>query len=289
MLAEILNIENYLPGSLLISLFVLGSIGGVILMRRYFDHDRLKHYHDVAGNMLSVGGTLYAVLLGLVVVDAMQTFEEARLTVDREANALANVYLLAEPFPAEKSGRVRELCRAYAAAVVYREWPLMNRGEIHEEARDLSLSLVNEIAQYEPDTENLKAVYPLLVQQALEIRDERRARTSMALYHLPAIEWVVLCAGAVITIVFTYFFRLESHRIQLAMTGMVALLIALNLYLIVLFAAPYSGDLRVKPDPILKDLQAFDNLVPIHLQPEAGGNPHAQPSNARHDHARPTP
>jgi len=106
------------------------------------------------------------------------------------------------------------------------------------------------------------------MQQALELRDERRARTSMALYRLPVIEWIVLCTGAVITIVFTYFFRLESHRIQLAMTGMVALLIALNLYLIVLFAAPYSGDLRVKPDPIVKDLDAFDKLTPIHLQPE---------------------
>jgi len=127
MLAEILNIENYLSGSLMIALFVLGSIGGVMLMRRYFDHDRLKHYHDVAGNMLSVGGTLYAVLLGLVVVDAMETFENARFTVDREANALANVYLLAEPFPAEKSARVRTLCRDYAAAVVNYEWPLMSQ------------------------------------------------------------------------------------------------------------------------------------------------------------------
>lgn len=268
MLAEILDIENYLSGSLMIALFVLGSIGGVMLMRRYFDHDRLKHYHDVAGNMLSVGGTLYAVLLGLVVVDAMETFENARFTVDREANALANVYLLAEPFPVEKSARVRALCRDYAAAVVNYEWPLMSQGQIHAQSRDLSLSLVHEIAQFEPATENLKAVYPLIMQQALELRDERRARTSMAVYRLPVIEWIVLCAGAVITIVFTYFFRLESHHIQLAMTGMVALLIALNLYLIVLFAAPYSGDLRVKPDPIEKDLDAFDKLIPIQLQPE---------------------
>ena len=278
MLAQILNIESYVSGSLLIALFVLGSIGGVILMRRYFDHDRLKHYHDVAGNMLSVGGTLYALLLGLVVVDALQTFENARLTVDREANALANVYLLAERFPAEKAARVRSLCRAYADAVVNHEWPLMNQGQIHAEARDLSLTLVQEVANYEPETENLKAVFPLIVQQALEIRDERRARTSVAQYGLPAIEWIVLCAGAVITIVFTYFFRLESHRIQMAMTGMVALLIALNLYLIVLFAAPYSGDLKVKSDPILRDLQAFDNLIPLHLQPKSEGSlPGIQP------------
>lgn len=269
MLAEIFSIESYLSGSLLIALFVLGSVGGVILMRRYFDHERLKHYHDVAGNMLCVSGTLYALLLGLVVIDAMQAFENARSTVDKEANALANVYLLAERFPEEKSSRVRSLCRAYAVAVVDHEWPLMSQGKIHEEARDLSLSLIREIADYEPRTESLKALYPEILQQGLEIRDERRARTSKALYGLPSVEWIVLCVGAVITIVFTYFFRLESHRIQLAMTGMVALLIALNLYLIVLFATPYSGDLRVNSDPFVKDLQAFDKLIPIHLWREA--------------------
>jgi hypothetical protein len=71
---------------------------------------------------------------------------------------------------------------------------------------------------------------------------------------------MVLCTGAVITVVFTYLFRLESLRVQVAMTGMIALLIALNLYLVVLFARPFSGDLHIDPVPFLTDLRIFQQF-----------------------------
>ena len=40
----------------------------------------------------------------------------------------------------------------------------------------------------------------------------------------------------------------EDVRIQVALTAMVAVLIALNIFLILMFAYPFSGDLRVSPD-----------------------------------------
>jgi hypothetical protein len=211
--------------------------------------------------MFSVGGTLYAVLLGLVVVDAMQTFETARLTTEKEADALANVYLLAERLPAEKATPIQALCKAYAADVITTEWPLLAESRFDAEAFSLAYRLMQEVVDFEPVTENLKAVYPLLLAQTLELRDQRRTRTNMALHGLPTVEWLVLCTGAVITVVFTFFFRLESYRIQLAMTGMVALLIALNLYLVVLFAYPFSGDMRVAPYPFVANLKIFGGLI----------------------------
>jgi hypothetical protein len=263
MVSALFDIENYLSGSLLIAVFVLCSMGGLIAIRRWFDLEQLRPYHDVAGNMFAVGGTLYAVLLGLVVVDAMGTFQTARFTVEKEADALANVFLLAEQLPAEKSTLIQSLCGSYAAEVVDHEWPMMDQGKIHKEALRLSLRLMREVSDFEPTSENQKAIYPVLLQQVLDQRDERRMRTSIALHGLPAIEWLVLCVGAVITIVFTYFFRLESYRAQLAMTGMVSLLIALNLYLVALFGTPFSGDLRVHPDPFKADLKVFGDLNDI--------------------------
>lgn len=114
-MSSLFDIQNYLTGSLLIAVFVLCSVGGVGIIRKLFELDRLKHYHDVSGNMFSVGGTLYAVLLGLVVVDAMQNFQSARLTVEKEADALSNIHILAERMPKAASQSIRQLCRAYAA------------------------------------------------------------------------------------------------------------------------------------------------------------------------------
>jgi hypothetical protein len=94
----------------------------------------------------------------------------------------------------------------------------------------------------------------------MELRDQRRMRTTIVTHGLPVIEWVVLCLGAIVTVTFTYFFRLDSFKVHLTLTGMVALLIALNLYLVVLFGNPFSGDLHVEAEPFQTDLEIFERM-----------------------------
>jgi hypothetical protein len=261
-MSTLFNLQSYAFGSLLIILFVVAAMAGVPLIRRLFELDRLKHFHDVSGNIFGVAGTLYAVLLGLVVVDAMQTFSTARLTVEKESDALANMFVLASRLPPDKAQKFQALCASYATEVVEREWPLMDQGKTDPEARNLTYQFFHIVADVEPATENLKAVYPLLLQQGMELRDQRRMRTTIATHGPPIIEWIVLCVGAVVTVLFTYFFRL-GFRVQLAMTGMVALLIALTLYLVILFGNPFSGDLHVEAEPFQTDLEIFKRMNAI--------------------------
>ena len=261
-MANIFNIESYAFGSFLILLFVAASVGGVFIIRKRFELDRLRHFHDVSGNIFGVTGTLYAVLLGLVVVDAMETFSTARTTVEKESDALVNMFILASRLPAENAQTFHDLCLSYTREVVECEWPLMDHGRNDPEARELTHRMFRDIADVEPASENLKAVYPLLLQQGMELREQRRMRITIATHGLPAIEWIVLCIGAVVTVTFTYFFRLDSFRVQLAFTGMVAMMIALNLYLVVAFSSPFSGDLHVEPEPFRTDLEIFERFGP---------------------------
>lgn len=259
-MADLFNIESYAFGSFLILLFVAASVGGVFIIRRRFELDRLRHFHDVSGNIFGVAGTLYAVLLGLVVVEALETFSTAQVTVEKESDALVNIFVLSSRLPAEKAEKVHSLCLTYTREVAEKEWPLMDHGRNDPEARDLTHRMLREIADVEPTTENQKAVYPLLLAQGMELRDQRRLRLTIATHGLPTVEWIVLCIGAIVTVTFTYFFRLDSFRVQLTFTGMVALMIALNLYLVVLFSNPFSGDLHVEPEPFFADLGIFEGL-----------------------------
>jgi hypothetical protein len=47
---------------------------------------------------------------------------------------------------------------------------------------------------------------------------------------------------------FTYFFKVEHLKIQMIMTAMVAMIIALCLFLVLMFGYPFSGELTVSPD-----------------------------------------
>ena len=122
--------------------------------------------------------------------------------------------------------------------------------------------------QFEPTSENQKAIYPVMVQEACQIWDFRRARTNLATHGLPNVEWFVLIIGGIVTVVFTYFFGIENQRAQMAMTCMVSLLISLNLYLVVLFGAPFSGDLCVDDDAFKVDQAIFENQLGLRNDPD---------------------
>lgn len=256
-----MKFDSYVAGSILIFSVSLLSVLGLLVVRKYFDLDKLRSCHEVGGYLLSVVGTMYAVLLGLIVVDAMTKFQAAREIVEQEANSLADVFLLADSLPPEKCRKIRVVCNDYVKEILTEEWPAMADGKISKTARKAIVELMKEVMSFEPVTENQKAIYPLAVQEACQVWDYRRARTNMAQHGIPAVEWIVLIIGAVVTIVFTYFFGLTDAKAQMAMTGMVSLLISLNMYLVILFGSPFSGDLQVSPDSFRVDKLIFDNQL----------------------------
>ncbi|HEY9715151.1 MAG TPA: hypothetical protein V6C72_16900, partial [Chroococcales cyanobacterium] len=233
----------------------------LLLARKRLDISQLERAHEISGYLLSVVGTLYAVLLGLVVVDAMQKFQQARDVVEREANSLADVYVFAGRLPAQKRDAVQSVCRKYAHEVISGEWPAMDKGSYSPEARRTAVKLMEAVSDFEPTTENEKALYPMIVQNASEVWDNRRIRINMATNGVPLVEWITLIIGAEIVVIFTYFFDLKHLKLQIMMTAMVAALIALNLYLLLLFGYPFSGELSIHADAFNIDESIFENRV----------------------------
>jgi hypothetical protein len=77
----------------------------------------------------------------------------------------------------------------------------------------------------------------------------RRQRITLVEYHLPDLEWEVLLIGGLVTVVFSYFFVLESLWMQAAMTALMSLVIAFNIYVVVELSNPYLGRVVVSKKP----------------------------------------
>ena len=224
--------------SILVALLVQHAV------KKYVGVERIRKGHEVCGYYLAIAGTFYAVLLGLVVVDAMSNFKDAENSLESEAAALMNIHTMAERFP-EQSPRIRELTRSYADRVLDEELPLMAKGQVSMNTRQTAVRLIEVLKDIEPRTENQKALYGSLLNSTSALWDARRDRTRISNYGIPTPEWVVLIVGAVITVLFTFFFVIESARLHFFMTGLIVLLINMSLYLVLLFGAPFAGDLRV--------------------------------------------
>ncbi len=256
-LVKIMTNDSYIGGFMIVSAATAVAVFGQLLVRQFADNERLKDCHDVGGQFLAVVGTMYAVLLGLVVVDAMSHFQEAAVSVEQEANSLADIFLLSERLPRDRRDKIQTLCQQYATQIIEQEWPAMDDSKVFLPARKSAIELMKTTMDYEPVKESEKAIYPIMVQEVCQLWDNRRMRTNAATRGMPLNEWVVLLVGGVVTIVFTYFFHVESIGAQVAMTTMVTVIIGLNLFLVLLFGYPFSGDLKVSNDAFKLDQLIF--------------------------------
>jgi len=230
----------------IIALGTIGSVCGLLLARKAINFEKLRPSHDVGGYLLSVVGALYAVLMGFVIVDAMQQYQHARQVTEMEANTLANVFTMASRLHEPERTKIQNACRKYIDQVVETEWELMSCGEFCPLSRDRAVDLMQSLVNFTPQDEVEKSLYPSLVQESSVFWQNRQSRLLTASNHLPMFEWIVLSLGAVILIVFTFFFGLENVKLQILMTALLGMLVSLNFSLLIFFAFPYNQDLGIQ-------------------------------------------
>jgi hypothetical protein len=252
------------------------ALAVVAATRRCFRPEDLRDAHASTSTLLAIVGTLYAVLLGLIVVDAMARFDKACECVQMESNCLADVFLLADAMPEPYRGRIRDNCRVYARQVVELEWPKMERAQMSVEARMTAMALARSLDGFEPMTEAQKIVYPALVEQIRQLWDRRRDRAGDAEYGIPTVEWAALVVGAVVTVFLGSLFHVNSWQLQCVVTAMTALVIGLNLYLVCLFGYPYAGELSVASRPFKIDVAIFEGA--FDRAPAHAGETHHGPA-----------
>ena len=255
-----LHIDDYPVGIAVILLSVAVILTCQIIITNLLGKEALRKSHEVGGYYLSLVGTTYAVLLGLVVFDAMAKFQRAEKIVETETKSILAVYSLSEDFPKEEA-IIKGLLRDYVDEVINNEWSMMGKGEISEKARGLALTLIHTIKRIDPITRNQQGVYSTFISETVSLWESRQDRTRPANFGIPTAEWVILLMGAAITISFTFFFTIETQGIDIVMRGMATILIAISLYLVLLFGAPFGGDLRVSDEPF----SAVRNIITKYL------------------------
>lgn len=236
------------------------SILGMIVVRKMVGVPKLKEYHEVAGYLLSIIGTLYAVLLGFVVVDTMQHVQDLRVMVEQEANGIANIYLCSKVFEKKDRDDIRDLSHNLVKTVVDEEWPAMQQGKFCPKGFQCAYLLWDRILSVEPKTELQKNAQAQVIQEMCRTAESRRTRLINARLGVQPILWIILITGGIFTVLFTYFFGVESMKAQIIMTTLVSLTLSLNMFLVFLFGNPFSNDMAVRPDAFRLNLKIYEKV-----------------------------
>jgi len=140
-------------------------------------------------------------------------------------------------------------------------------GGYSPEAFKNSWGLWKEIATFDPKTPREEAIQQQLISEICQVTESRRTRLVSAAHGVAPVLWIVLIVGGVFTLIFTYFFAVESLRTQIVMTVLVALTLALNIFLVFVFGYPFSGDISVRPDSFRLDLGVFKHFEDGQMPP----------------------
>ena len=239
----------YLLGPLVVGVFILFSIAGLLIVRHFVPHSRLKIHHDVADPILGAVGAVYAVLIAFVVVTVWQTFDKSNSNVEMEANYMADIYRDAEAFSPDFRQKVGDLMREYRQAVADDEWPAMQSGQMSPKVENIMRRLWTLYTSYQPKTVTEQSFFDESVRKLNSFRELRRQRLMDSRTGIEPLLWFVLVGGAVATISFTFLFGAEDVKAQIIMVVILSAMISLILFTIMELDYPFTGAVSISSGP----------------------------------------
>lgn len=224
------------------------AVGGLLIARRRVSPATLSKHNDVGGVVFSIVGTIYAVVLAFVVVVTWEALGDADERAAQEAGVLGDVIRDAGLFPDPERTELQAELLEYTNAVIDEEWPAMAAGGSSQHVSDTLNRIFESFSRIEPTTQREANIHAEMLSRLNDLSDHRRLRLLSADNKVPALMWLMLLTGGLITVGFSYFLGVENDRSHVLMTAALAAMIGITLYLIFALDHPFSGAVRVEPD-----------------------------------------
>jgi uncharacterized YccA/Bax inhibitor family protein len=103
---------------------------------------------------------------------------------------------------------------------------------------------------FEPATDGQKIMHGEALRAYNQLVEARSLRLDAVVNTgLPSVLWVVVLAGAVISLMATFFFKVDDLRLHAILVTLLGTFMGLVIFMIFAFDRPFRGDLGLKPEP----------------------------------------
>ena len=220
--------------------------------------------HDKAFEFL---GTAFAVLLAFVVLEAYDSFNDAKSGSELEAESVLELSRTADAFDPEDNTVLKGSLVCYGRAVIHSGWPAMRDESSSPLVNDWGAQIRAEGLGLEPRSFIEKSSFRQWLTEQDERIAGRRARLAEATRVVPRPLWIVLFIGAVLT---TGWVALSSSRrgsfpVQAAVVVSVAVMVTSALLLVWFLDHPFLDEHgSVTPIEMEHVLHTIDEEVERH-------------------------
>ena len=239
---------------LVVFLFIVVALLGLALSSKLIPKDVRKKHMELVSYGLATISIFSAVLLAFIAVSAWESHGKAETATSQESLLIADVLRSSFAMPEPLRSQIREGAVAYLDTVINEEWPAMaNKNLNPRKGWDQLVDLYMNISKFKTTDPTVQIQYASLYDKINSLIDARRIRILAEKQSFQPIVWGVVLVGAFLNIAFLFLFSMESFRMHVAMTSMVAAGIGAIFVLIIAFDRPFQGSMAVSSE-------AFSNL-----------------------------
>ena len=261
----LLNLPSPISFFIVSAITTFFALTGLYLVRRKYSADVLKENHEVAAIIFNAFGLFYGVLLAFVVFVTWSGYDDATKNLQLESNEVADIFHLTTVFPHPAGEMMRRTLLDYVSSVYNDELKRMSQGAISLHSNQAMVKLITTFYQLDEKAFPNREIYAEALKRLNNLAEYRRLRIFAGNDTVPAVIWLVLLVGSVISISYTYFFGMKNIRAQYLIATSLTVTITMILFLIYVLDHPFTGTSRVSSDPlkqVMQILQRDQSLQP---------------------------
>jgi hypothetical protein len=233
--------------------FILLTVAASLLfmwgLNRIWPWEKRHAHNDLIGWQLSILGTTYAVILGFMLYTVWTNYGEAKVNVENEANALGNIYRLAEGLPNPQRGQIEALTRTYAQTVIDDDWPQMEADQLPEGSHKVNQDLWKTLMSVRTASPTELIAEDHAISELSQLTEHRRIRLLQNATRLPTVLWSVLIIGGAVTVGSASMFGSANTSLHALQIFVFSLLISLALEAVADINRPFQGSVHVSDFP----------------------------------------
>jgi uncharacterized MnhB-related membrane protein len=161
--------------------------------------------------------------------------------------------ILAATFPKDNEYQLRVLIRRYIADVATQEWPMMARGTANLKAiPGVLVEALQATLAFMPSTEGQKTAQRELANALETALDARRQRIMISQSQVNLVKWSSLFVQAICALFAIAMVHSDNRLASIIAMGVFATGVAASVLLILAHDRPFTGEISIKPDPLLQ-------------------------------------
>ncbi len=256
----------YLAGFLVLACVGAGWVTGVLVYDRVL-HQRTPKGDDNAGltDAVAFVGGAFGIILGLLLVFAVQHFADAREASRQEASSTVGLFNAANPFAEQERSDLRRSVICFMRSVVEDDWEAARQADLTgaENTSAWASRIQAGVENLELDNDIRSSFHYFVTDTTIKLDSERAIRLQYALPEIPPAIWIVIfvCTFGFITLLTLHLGpRRRLRMITVAISTTVLLAIIMSLASL---DEPYTGTTAtVSPVAMESGLLALQDSFP---------------------------